>query len=313
MTRIESRFFQQLSPDRLAAFRIAFGVGLIAIVGRESLVGWASVDPVFWRPIRVLGLMPLPRLPTPVHAAVVGLLGLALVSFAIGFRTRTAATVACVTGLYVLGLPQHFGKVHHTTGLMVIVLGVFAVSRAGDRWSVDAWLHPVDAAILSRRQALGLYGWPIRLIQLLLTLVFFAAAVAKLRNGGVAWITSDQFALNLLKSSLERSSAGPTLPVGTWLARQDLLCHALAASALLLEFVYPLAWFWRGSRWVLVPAVVTMLVGIRLLMGPLFLTFMLLHLAWIPWPRLGRVSVQTRDFWALGGGRRSAAREARGV
>ena len=278
------RFEGPYGPKRLAMVRAVVAAGLLAVYLRRGLWGWGGVDEAFWFPVRVLGLAPLPRLTAGLSDGLAWLFLAALAALAVGWFSRVAAAVACAAGFYVLGLPQHFGKVHHMDGLVVVVLGVLACSRCGDAWSVDAWrARRVDR--VRNAVDVGAYHWPVRLLQALLVGVFFAAGVAKLRQGGVPWVTSDQFALGLVKSVQDAPWVGERGAVtdwGLWIARQPLLPNALALGGLAVELCYPVAWFSRRSRWVLVPAVVGLLVGIRLLMGPLFLTFLLLHVVWVP-------------------------------
>ena len=59
----------------------------------------------------------------------------------VGSCTRAASICAFVLGVYVLGLPQCFGKIDHWSGLLVLTLGVLALARSGDAWSLDALLR----------------------------------------------------------------------------------------------------------------------------------------------------------------------------
>jgi hypothetical protein len=60
----------------------------------------------------------------------------------------------------------------------------------------------------------------------------------------------------------------------------------VAAGALLLELGYPLALFNRIARWIVVPSMMLMHVGIYLLMGPLFREFLICNVFWVPWSAL---------------------------
>jgi hypothetical protein len=80
---------------------------------------------------------------------------------------------------------------------------------------------------------------------------------------------------------------GPWVSWGLDLAQYAWLTQLMAASAVALEVSYPLALFSRRARWIIVPSVFLMQVGIDVLMGPGFKTFLICNLFWIPWDRVG--------------------------
>jgi len=59
-----------------------------------------------------------------------------------------------------------------------------ATSRSADAFSVDSLL--CRARYRNRKASLN-YGWPIRLVCSIYVLMFFAAAISKLRNSGIGW------------------------------------------------------------------------------------------------------------------------------
>ena len=115
----------------------------------------------------------------------------ALLLSCLGLFTRLSTATSFLLGAYLLGLPHNFGKTDHYDAVLVLILSIMACSRCGDSWSAHRLLSA------SRRRAVerpvsGEYTWPIRLAQVMLSLVFFAAGVAKLRHAGLAWIASDK-------------------------------------------------------------------------------------------------------------------------
>jgi hypothetical protein len=50
--------------------------------------------------------------------------------------------------------------------------------------------------------------------------------------------------------------------------------------------VYPLALISRVARCILIPAMLALLAGIWLTMGPLFLATVIAHAFWVPWSAL---------------------------
>ena len=72
--------------------------------------------------------------------------------------------LAFVFGLYRLGLPHNFGKVHHFDAMIVLVLGVMVFARLGDAWSLDRTtslteISPLCAATFARSPAVS-HVWP---------------------------------------------------------------------------------------------------------------------------------------------------------
>src|SRR5215467_561070 len=126
----------------LAVFRIVYltaGVLPLAIDTfqwtRHALPG---LHPVLWQPVSFFRWLPLgviadPGLGQALAAILVGLVVLG----ALGVRTRLMLGLATVVALYVLGLPQNLGKVHHHHNA-VWFLAILAASPSGAVLSVDA-------------------------------------------------------------------------------------------------------------------------------------------------------------------------------
>jgi hypothetical protein len=164
----------------------------------------------------------------------------------------------------------------------VVTLGILAWSRAGDAWSIDAWLRGQDRPAPS-----GEYTWPIRMVWVMMALVFLAAGLSKVRYGGVAWVTSANLSIVLERAAYHVSDADPLSRAGLWLAAHPWLSRAVAALTLVIELGFVAALVSPFARAVLVPAAVGMLIGIRVLMGPTFGGFLLATVFWVPWDAAG--------------------------
>jgi hypothetical protein len=287
-------WFSPADPRDLALGRIVFCVGVLMLFGNQPWPLWAQVGEAFRQPIKVLGLASFEPLARPWLDIAWGLWRLSLLTAALGFLTRVSLGVAFVLGFYLLALPHHFGRLEHTDGVVVILLGVLAASRCGDAWSLDAWrARRRDRAV--ERPPHGAYRWPVRAAQLVLCTIFFSAGIAKLRHGGLEWITSDTLSITLLRAQLQPEGVGPVVDWGRWLAGQRATMILAAAGTIAIELGYPLALLHRRSRWVLLPAMVGLLVGFRVLMGPWFGTFILAHVFWVPWSRWLRLGSPPAD------------------
>ena len=82
------------------------------------------------------------------------------------------------------------------------------------------------------------------------------------------------------------SDGEPWTRWGVVVAQHRWMARPMATAAVSVETGFPLALFSRRARWVLVPAGLMFLVGIRALMGPTFEQFMLCDIFWVPWDRV---------------------------
>src|SRR5262249_17515990 len=149
--------------------------------------------------------------------------------------------VACLLGIYLLGLPNNFGKTHHSDAIVVLVMGIMAVSYCGDGWSIDRLIRiyrDEQRRPEPRPKLSGEYSWPIRLIWVLMVLVFFGAGMAKIGRSGLEWIASDNMRLILIE---HHYSHYPPTSWGLYIAQYGWLCQLLALGTVVLETGAPLA------------------------------------------------------------------------
>ena len=286
-------FAPALAAD-LALGRILFFTGFFVFSLTRAFHEWAEI-PDFLHASRARYLVWL-AVPVPRTLPLMGmewLWRLAIFMAAIGLLTRPACFAAGVGSLYLMGLdaPDLAGR-SYTAGVFVpLILGV---SRCGDVLSVDAWIR--------RRRGRELagspdeYGWPVRLICAFLSIIFFAAGVAKIRFGGFPdWMLSDTIRHAILQGGYWYTSrARPASDLGPWLLQSHPLSSvAIAVIAQFVELLYPAALFSRLARWTLVPLMCGLLLGFWLCMGPFFFLTLLAHVFWVSWsgllPRVGTI------------------------
>jgi hypothetical protein len=288
-----SRFwFTPSSPFDLGVSRLLFFAGVFAMYAREDFSAWGAVSNAFWLPLPLFAALHLTALSPDVIGALQVVWRVALVLSAVGLLTRASTIVASLLGAYLLGLPHNFGQTYHFDAVLVIAMCVLACSRAADACSVDAWLLDDPAPEPS-----GEYTWPIRTIWVAVSLVFFAAGLAKLRYGHLEWITSGNMSILLTRALYHVSDADPLTSAGLWIAAHHWLASVIAAAAVATEVAFPAALFSRRARLVLVPAAIAMLIGIRVLMGPTFGGFLIVNVFWVPWQAIAArvgASVVTR-------------------
>ncbi len=275
-------WFTPSSPVDLGVSRaLSFG-GLLVWYAREDFGAWGDVSPVFWEPVWLFYQLDLPVLPASTIRILAAVWRCALASAALGCFTRASSGVAFVLGAYLLALPHNFGKLSHTAGAVVLILGVLAVARSGDAVALDAWRRGGRGPVAASPE----YTWPVRTVWLVLALVFLGAGISKLRHAGLAWVTSDTMRNTLLVNHYHQSVDQPLVSWGLAIAEYPDLCHALAAGTVAIELAYPIAMFVPALRLPLVAAGVGILLGFRIVLGPAFLALVICHVFWVPWERL---------------------------
>jgi hypothetical protein len=280
-----SFWFKPGSATTLGICRALFFGTLLLWQLAHDFRPWGAYSSVFWMPIWLFETFRIPVVSPSVIGWIQLLWKVSLFLSAIGLFTRVAMSVAFLSGLYLMGLPHNFGQTEHFDTLVVFTNGALALSHAADAVSLDAWLarrtHRAPAAADP-----GEYTWPIRFVWVAMALIFFAAGISKWRHSGLAWVLSDNLALLLQRQQYHISDGEPWTNWGLWVARHSLLAKLMAGASISIETLFPLALFSRMARWVLVPAGLLFLIGIRTLMGPTFEQFMLCYIFWVPWERV---------------------------
>lgn len=280
-------WFEPATPTNLAVSRIVVYGPLAVFYFLHDYSVWGGVTSALYQPIWLFKTLHLPVFSTTVLDVMQNIWKLSLFTAAVGFLTTASCMVSAVLGLYLLGLPHNFGQTYHFDAAIVFAFAVLALSRCGDALSVDAWHRASRRGAGTRVSPSGEYTWPIRLVWVTLSLVFFAAGVAKLWTSGFEWIASDHMTLLLMRVQYQISDADPVTNWGSYIAQHPLLTRMLAATTVIVETIYPLALLRTPLRPLIVLAGIGLIVGIRLLMGPTFEHFLLLNAFWVPWDRVG--------------------------
>lgn len=178
-----------------------FSLMLFFFRGRD-LSAWGDVSRVFWKPVGVVALLHVPVLPQPAMAMIAAAWKILLVASAAGLLTRFTTAGAFVLGAYLIAIPESFGKIHHADAILVWAMATFALSRCGDGWSLDGLIRAARRPEATSPPApRGEYTWPIRMMWLVMSIIFFSAGVSKLRHSGIAWVTSDVLATYFIHSN----------------------------------------------------------------------------------------------------------------
>ena len=280
-------WFTPATAEHLALVRV-IGCGLLFLIYLPlDDRGWTQVSPVFWMPISAFRIFAGP----PGNAALIGVLQvlwkISLFTSALGLVSRCSMATAAALGFFLLGLPNCFGKIHHLDGFPVLLLIILALSRCSDALTVDGALRRNPEV---RTEASWQYRWPVRLAQTLFLLVFFAAGYAKLRNGGLAWMTAANMRSIWLGELLTHT---PPTTLGGLLAKSTWLSQFAAVATVIVELSALPALFVRRLRVLTLVGLFAMQVFIALMLGVYFTPHLVGYALFLPWERY------YRSLWPL--------------
>jgi hypothetical protein len=279
----ERFWYRPEPPVNLAAARILLaGTALWVVLSRFDLPSILAFPPELWwgvspeRRLRFLMVFGL-----GFERLLYGLLHVCLLMAILGVFPRLSCFLS---GL----LLYHFAPFEtiirsanpYLRGLTIPCLGllVLSFSRCGDALSVLA-PRGVTASPPSWQ-----YRWPLALVQVLFCQIYLFAGYSKLFSSGFSWVTAGNIRGHLLV--LNQALVQP--PQASWgyaLAREPLLCAAVAWLGLALEFAFPLVLFWKASRWVLLPVAFLFHVANSVLFRIFFQNVPLL-LLFVDWSRI---------------------------
>ncbi|HET6830519.1 MAG TPA: hypothetical protein VFH44_04120 [Solirubrobacterales bacterium] len=262
---IEGFVFAAEDARRLAALRIGlFGLLAVRLATSGDYAAVAGQPAELFDPVSLFHLlpgMPAAGLTTIVQIAAV----VAAVLAAAGIAPRASFPAAFVLSVFLNLMLNSTGKiVHNDLVATLCLIPLLATPTAASR----AWA--VSVKPLRRRPKpppgppSAAYGWPVRLAMIVIGLAYLFVGLQKLRYSGLDWATTDNLRYVLWASSDAQASPNS---LALLVADHDWMAHLLAASTLVVEVGFILCLPFRRLRWILVPAVVGLHVGIWLAMG----------------------------------------------
>jgi len=167
---------------------------------------------------------------------------------------------------------------HAVSALMVTML-CLVWSRWGDAWSVDAWRRRTPAPPRSGRE----YGYTVWMPGFVLGVTLAAAAVAKLRESGLAWVLNGTVKYHFLSDS-PQALVDWGLRIGT----HPNLAVLLSFGAVAIEALIVVGACCRSTRIRLATgaAAASLLAGFALFQGLIWPAWWILLLSFVPWSAL---------------------------
>jgi len=261
---VDRRLLAPAPAVRLAVLRVLVaGYALVYLLVRlPHLLVVARFDDPRFAPIGPLAWLPGPVTPG-VAQAVIAIAVTSAGAAVLGWRWRVTGPVLAVSFLAVTTYASSWGQIFHTENLPALHLLVLAVSPAADAWSLDALRRARSVPAPASR-----YGWPVRLVSLVTVLAYAVAGWAKVRNGGLAWVSGDVLRNHIAHDALRKSLVGAShSSLGTALLAHGWLFPPMAAASLVVELGAPFAVVRRRLRTVWAVAAWGFHLGVLALMG----------------------------------------------
>ncbi|MFV0444170.1 MAG: HTTM domain-containing protein [Planctomycetaceae bacterium] len=296
--RLQQFFYADEVPYNLALVRICLPLNLLVVgVSRwfhaRELFSLDGAPAPLWENFGYPEMLPIPG-----AAAAVALTTLYVVTLAtlcLGWMTRTSAFLAAVLTAY-LSMLDTTGTITKFTVICTHVLLLLSLSACGSVWSIDAWVaqrrrptSPGETGGGYPRAAV----WPRRLIQLLMAIVYFGAAITKVQTP--AFFSGDQMYFWLITNVNYHN------PIGEYASLWPPMIVAMALATVVWEFSFPFL-CWRGlpkAALLTVGAVFHLLTIVML--GLLVFPFICLS---IYWAFFDEADIQRLAAWLRRQGRR---------
>lgn len=275
--RLAEFFYAEEVPYGLALIRICLPLSLLGGViarwphARELYSTDGSPAPL-WTSFGYPDLLPIPSAPLAIALCTIHLI--AHLTLCVGWMSRTSALFCAVLTAY-LGALDIIGTVTKFTCIATHAFLILSLSHCGDIWSVDA-------LVARRRQAQtplacgGGYprspAWPRRLIQLLMAVIYFAAAITKMQTP--TYFSGDQLYFWLL------TDVNYLNPVGELMSLWPPMLVGMGLITITWEMVFPFV-CWRGNVKAVMLAIGALFHLMTLLMlGLLIFPFVCLSMYW---------------------------------
>jgi hypothetical protein len=146
-----------------------------------------------------LSVVPVtPDLAQKMTALFIGFSFLAMV----GCFARVSSFLAAISGIYVLGIPEFYGKVDHYDHLIWFMF-ILSASRCADVLSVDSLrqaFREADQGQASNNRNSAEYALPLRFIWLLMGMIYFFPGFWKILRSQALWAWSDNLKYQLYAS-----------------------------------------------------------------------------------------------------------------
>jgi hypothetical protein len=279
------------SAEQVAVLRIVFGLALLALFLAQR-VGPASVlqSTNALTALHQWLIAPFVRAPNLTQWVLPWLL-LWSVLFIAGAASRLSYLMLTF-GAFAWATLMTTRLGYHMVSALLVMLLCLIPSRWGDAWSVDAWWRRRNLGAPPNARSPQEYGYTIWMPGVVIGVIFAAAALAKLRESGIAWILNGTVKYHFLSDA-----ASAPLDWGLRVGLYPKLAIALSFFAILIESLIVFGAFarryvYRASAGM---AGVALLGGFALFQGLFWPAWWLLLVSFLPWHWLVRHSIPVQS------------------
>lgn len=237
------------AAGRLGLFRILFSMFYLWHLSLYSAASLSGLPAVHRQRIFLIEYLP-EHLPPEFFAILESILVASLIILAVGFRVRLATAVilftGCVLEAFYTSIDPEFGAV-----FMVFYIPLFMLlnGRWGHTYSLDALLRQrAGGSSIEPSDSAWPYLLPARSVLVVLSALFFSAAVFKVMPGSTWW--HPRFMANLvLQKNVDAAVLSlPLNPLAPLISETRIIYNALRYQVLLFEGLFFLALFNRKLR-----------------------------------------------------------------
>lgn len=217
------------------------------------------------------------RLVTPggMKALQIALL-ISLLMSTIGYLTSITTKSSAVLVILYEGLLRSFGHYNHDEMTGIYFLVILAFTPCGDAFSVDSVYRPPN------RIKSSTYGYPILVMQMVLAWCYFTAGLSKLRISGLDYFGIDNLAIQAISHSLDNLHE-TQFRFAFWLPQVRDYLGLVMIVTIAWEILFPLAVFWRRSRWWFLGFGILFHLVTLFTMNIFFSNLMMMYLIFIDW------------------------------
>ena len=288
---------------------IVHGTFLVSVL-LTSFSALGSLPPTILRPTGAMKFLPwslYDQLQTPSGMITLKILMvLSLLLSTTGLLTVVTTKTSLLLVVFYQGLLRSFGHFNHDEMLAVYCLAVLAFTPCGDAFSIDSRLaakkrSPQEGTKSTKDSAKPsvpprfAYAYPILLMQLLMAWTYFSSALIKLRVAGLKYLSVDNLpALAIFHSLDNLHDTGFRL---AFLLPQVKTYLPFAVGLVLLwELLFPVAIFWRRTRWWILGIGILFHISTLFLMNIFFPHQLAMYLIFINWDRVARLYSREQTF-----------------
>jgi hypothetical protein len=237
LARADAWFFEPAPAARLARFRILVGLfGLAYLLVRLPVFAELG-DRRDYSPVGVLSWRRSPFSGLAIHVLLVVTI-LSGVGFSLGRAFRLTGPLFGITLLILTTYRSSHGQLLWFENLPVLHTLIVGFARAADARTAPG---AVDVR----------YGWPLRLAAAVTVCTYVLAGVAKLRIGGIGWISGESLRNHVAYSATRlRVLGGTPSPLARPLVDHVWIFGPLAVLTVIIELGAPVALLWARCRWV---------------------------------------------------------------